>query len=55
MKKDLKSVIEKTAKFLKKEISDDKLKQLLHHLDFKSMKDNPMVNYKLYYKPFLSN
>lgn len=44
MKKDLRKVVEKTAKFLGKTISEDQMGQLLDHLNFKSMKDNPMVN-----------
>lgn len=50
MKKDLRSVIEKNAKFLGKKISEEQMKQLLNHLDFKSMKDNPMVNFEDYAK-----
>ncbi|KAK6621133.1 hypothetical protein RUM43_011439 [Polyplax serrata] len=45
MKSDLRSVVEKTAKFLGKNVSEEQMAELLVHLDFKSMKNNPMVNY----------
>lgn len=44
MKSDLRSVVEKTAKFLGKNVSDEQMAELLVHLDFKSMKNNPMVS-----------
>lgn len=47
MKSDLRSVVERTAKFLGKKISEDQMGPLLEHLSFKSMKDNPMVMCKL--------
>lgn len=43
MKRDLRSVVAKTVKFLGKEITDSQMTDLLAHLDFSSMKDNPMV------------
>ena len=44
MKRDLGGCIKKVAKFLQKEISNDRLKVLEDHLSFKSMKDNTTVN-----------
>lgn len=43
MKADLKGVVMKTAKFLGKTLTDEQISALLEHLDFKSMKNNPMV------------
>lgn len=47
MKKDLKSVVLKVAKFLDKTLSDDEMEKLLHHLSFNSMKDNPHTSYEV--------
>lgn len=44
MKKDLESVIYKTANFLEKEIDNDGVEKLLDHLSFSSMKKNPAIN-----------
>ncbi|OXU28963.1 hypothetical protein TSAR_015793 [Trichomalopsis sarcophagae] len=44
MKADLPSVIRKTANFLGKNLSDEKVKTLEEHLSFHKMKDNPSVN-----------
>jgi len=44
MKKDLRSVVLKTAEFLGKTMSDTQLEKLLNHLSFESMKSNPAVN-----------
>lgn len=44
MKKDLKSVIRRVAKFLEKDLSDDDVRKLEDHLSFESMKKNPSVN-----------
>lgn len=55
MKKDLRSVVEKNAKFLEKDISEEQMQQLLNHLDFKSMKNNPMVNALFFKNYFIRN
>lgn len=44
MKKDLREVILKVAKFLGKTVNDDQMKKLLHHLDFENMRKNKYVN-----------
>ncbi|KAK5644365.1 hypothetical protein RI129_005665 [Pyrocoelia pectoralis] len=44
MKKDLLSVIRRTAKFLNKELDEEKIPQLQKHLSFESMKLNRAVN-----------
>jgi len=44
MKKDLRSVVERVAKFLDTKLDENKIKTLLHHLEFKQMKDNLSVN-----------
>ncbi|KAF4518308.1 hypothetical protein B566_EDAN005877 [Ephemera danica] len=44
LKKDLRSVIERTASFLDKELSEADTAALLNHLSFASMKRNPAVN-----------
>jgi len=44
MKKDLESVIRRIAKFTGKEIADEKMPDLLHHLSFDQMKRNDSVN-----------
>ncbi|XP_065215218.1 luciferin sulfotransferase-like [Planococcus citri] len=46
MKKDLRSVIHKTADFIGKIISKDEADQLLDHLSFSSMKKNSAVNHE---------
>lgn len=46
MKKDLKSVILKTASYMGVKVPDESMDDLLHHLSFESMKNNPMVNYE---------
>lgn len=46
MKKDLKGMIRKTAKFLEKPITDEQTNELADHLSFKNMKGNPAVNLK---------
>ncbi|XP_049956268.1 luciferin sulfotransferase-like isoform X1 [Schistocerca serialis cubense] len=46
MKKDLPSVIRKTAKFLGKELNDSQIDVLTNHLSFQNMKNNPSVNYE---------
>ncbi|KZC08591.1 PREDICTED: estrogen sulfotransferase, testis isoform-like [Dufourea novaeangliae] len=46
MKADLSAVIVKSAGFLKKTMSDDRVTALLKHLSFASMKSNPSVNYE---------
>jgi len=45
MKKDLRSVVKKTADFMGKTLSDTDTAKLLSHLSFESMKSNPYVNY----------
>lgn len=44
MKRDLLSVIKTVAKFLKKDLPEEKIPQLLDHLSFESMKNNRAVN-----------
>ncbi|XP_014225888.1 estrogen sulfotransferase, testis isoform-like [Trichogramma pretiosum] len=44
MKKDITSVIKKTAKFLNKDLNDEEIQRLAQHLSFESMKKNPAVN-----------
>ncbi|KAF5269723.1 hypothetical protein FQA39_LY08646 [Lamprigera yunnana] len=44
MKKDLLSVIKKVAKFLDKQLPEEKVPELLKHLSFESMKNNRAVN-----------
>jgi hypothetical protein len=41
---DLPAVIRKTARFLKKTLTDDGVSLLAEHLSFESMKNNPAVN-----------
>ncbi|CAH1792756.1 unnamed protein product [Owenia fusiformis] len=41
MIKDLISVVKSVAKFLGKEFTDDELAKIVHHLQFKEMKENP--------------
>ncbi len=48
MKKDLAAVIRKTAHFLGKQVSEDKMPALMEHLSFQSMKKNPMTNKEQY-------
>ncbi|CAB3381573.1 Hypothetical predicted protein [Cloeon dipterum] len=44
LKKDLKSVVLRCAKFLNKELNEEEVQAVLHHLSFESMKNNPAVN-----------
>jgi len=44
MKNDLASVLKRIAKFIGKEIPEDKMPELLHHLSFEQMKKNDAVN-----------
>ena len=44
MKKDLASSVRKVAKFLGKQVGDEKVEALVDHLSFKKMKNNPAVN-----------
>ncbi|KAJ8669934.1 hypothetical protein QAD02_001193 [Eretmocerus hayati] len=48
MKKDLQSVIRKTASFLGKELSNDKVLSLADHLSFTQMKENSSLNRNAY-------
>lgn len=43
---DLPSIILQTAKFLGKELTQDQVSQLTHHLSFEQMSKNPAVNYE---------
>lgn len=43
MKKDLRGVIEKTAKFLNKTLTEEQTAAMLDYLDIKNMRNNPMV------------
>ncbi|XP_068081703.1 luciferin sulfotransferase isoform X2 [Anabrus simplex] len=45
MKKNLPGTIRRTATFLGKEFSEEQILSLAEHLDFRIMKDNPMVNF----------
>lgn len=47
MKKDLPSVIKRTATFLNKTLSDPQVFALAEHLSFASMKNNPALNRKM--------
>lgn len=44
LKRDLKGIIRKTAKFLEKQINDEQVDELADYLSFKNMKENPAVN-----------
>ena len=44
MKRDLATSVKKVAKFLGKEVPEEKVKVLVDHLSFKKMKNNPAVN-----------
>ncbi|XP_067007720.2 luciferin sulfotransferase [Anabrus simplex] len=46
MKKDLPSVIRKTADFLGKTLNDEQVETLADHLSFQNMKNNKAVNYE---------
>ncbi|XP_076677958.1 luciferin sulfotransferase isoform X2 [Andrena cerasifolii] len=46
MKCDLSTVIEKTAAFFNRTLSNDERKALMEHLSFANMKSNPAVNYE---------
>ncbi|XP_050437126.1 luciferin sulfotransferase-like isoform X2 [Adelges cooleyi] len=46
MKRDLRSVIRRTGKFLGKDLADDQVLALEDHLSFESMKNNRAVNYE---------
>jgi len=42
---DLRPVCKKVGEFLGKPVADEDMEKLVDHLDFKSMKNNPYVNY----------
>ncbi|XP_022184433.1 luciferin sulfotransferase isoform X1 [Nilaparvata lugens] len=44
MKRDLPGVIRRTAKFLEKDLTDEQVSKLAHHLSFKEMKVNSAIN-----------
>lgn len=44
MKIDLEGTLRDLTEFLEKELSEDQVEQLCDHLDFKNMRDNPLVN-----------
>ncbi|XP_065216848.1 luciferin sulfotransferase-like [Planococcus citri] len=46
MKKDLRTVMHKTANFIGKSIGESEVEKLLDHLSFSKMKQNPAVNYR---------
>ncbi|KAH0818508.1 hypothetical protein GEV33_004283 [Tenebrio molitor] len=50
MKSDLGGVIRRVSQFLQKNLTDEQIKILTHHLDFESMKKNPAVNYEAFYE-----
>lgn len=45
MKRDLRSVVKQVASFLDKSITNEQMEQLIKHLSFDSMKENPAVNF----------
>ncbi|XP_014227592.2 sulfotransferase family cytosolic 1B member 1-like [Trichogramma pretiosum] len=55
MKKDIVSVIKKTADFLNKNLNDEEIERLAKHLSFESMKNNPAVNREFNIKWIKSN
>ena len=44
MQRDIRSVIEKIATFLKVDVTEDSVELLAEHISFKNMKVNPMTN-----------
>lgn len=46
MKKNLPSVIKRVSSFLGKKLSSQQFDNLIEHLSFQSMKNNPSVNYE---------
>ena len=48
MKRDLPSVIRRTAAFLNKTLTDEQVERLADHLSFKNMKSNKAVNKEEY-------
>lgn len=46
MKLNLRQVIEDICKFLNKEINEEQMQKMLHHLSFEEMKKNPKVNHR---------
>ena len=48
MKADLRKVIDRVAKFLEVELTDDKINILLEHLNIKNFKNNPAVNNEIW-------
>lgn len=47
MKKDLRSVINKTSEFIiGKQLTEDQISKLMNHLSFENMKNNKYVNYE---------
>lgn len=48
MKRDLKSIVLKTAKFLGKSFTSDEVDKLCDHLSFEKMKNNPAINKKIF-------
>ncbi|KAK7873226.1 hypothetical protein R5R35_011307 [Gryllus longicercus] len=46
MKEDLPAVVQRTAKFLGKSLTEAQLTRLVEHLDIKQMKRNPATNYE---------
>lgn len=55
MKKDLPSVIRRTANFLGSNLSEEQISSLNKHLSFDSMKDNPCVNNERFAKQERNN
>ena len=55
MKRDLRKVIERVAKFLDKELSENDIQMLLNHLDFNNFKNNPAVNNEVWKSFGLAN
>lgn len=55
IKKDLKSVIIKVAKFLDKKLNDKNIDELMEHLSFESMRKNDSVNNRRVFNPEKKN
>ncbi|XP_055913382.1 sulfotransferase 1B1-like [Eupeodes corollae] len=50
MKKDLRTILKKTSKFLKKDYTEEELSQLMEHLSFDNMKENATCNNQAHVK-----
>ncbi|XP_053966090.1 luciferin sulfotransferase [Anastrepha ludens] len=52
MKKDLRKVIKDICQFLNKNITEEQMTQMLHHLSFAEMKNNPKLNHLWEFEQF---